>query len=152
MYRKVCYTCEVVVVVVFFCWFDLLIIFLFVFPFSLPSSFSITRLQWSYPLYIRRESVEAASIAWVFHEIRPVSYRRIWNGFLVFCLAVFSMVWDRTPCHPILNYLASNVGRVSLWVNNEHFTYFFLAEAYQHEWLRQEAVRKCGGFNDLEGQ
>ena len=28
---------------------------------------------------------------------------------------------------------------------------FFLAEAYQHERLRQEAVRKCGGFNDLEG-
>ena len=88
-----------------------------------------------------------------FHEIRPVSYRRIWNGFLVFCLAVFSMVWDRTPCHPVLNYLASIVGRVSLWVSNEHFTYyFFLADAYQHEWLRQEAVRKCGGFDDLERQ
>ena len=53
---------------------------------------------------------------------------------LVFCLAVFSMVWDRTPCHPILNYLAGNVGLVSLWVSNEHFTYFsFLAEAHQHE-------------------
>ena len=70
-----------------------------------------------------------------FHEIRPVSYRIIWNGFLVFCLAVFSMVWGRPPCHTILNNLSeSNVGRVSFWVSNEHFTYFtFLAEAYQHE-------------------
>ena len=115
MYKKVCYTCKVVVVVVVV----VLLIWPFnyfsvCFPFSLPSSFSTTRLQWLYPLYIRRENVEAASIAWIFHEIRPVSYRRVWNGFLVFCLAVFSTVWDRTPCHPVLNYLASNVGRVTV--------------------------------------
>ena len=58
-----------------------------------------------------------------FHEIRLVSYHTIWNGFLVFCLAVFSMVWDRS--HSILNYLTSNVCRVSIWISNEHFTYFF---------------------------
>ena len=72
--------------------------------------------------------MEAASVAWIFHEIRPVSYSRIWNRFLVFSLAVFSVVWDRTPCHPILNYLASNFGRVSLWVSNEHFTHFFFSQ------------------------